>query len=39
MIGLDAEVRVSAMKIIVSFVFEIDGNDKNIEINLIKVPL
>lgn len=37
MIGLDAEVKMSAMKTIAGLVFEIDGDGINIEIGLIEV--
>lgn len=39
MIDLDAEIGVSAIKIMVDFVFEIDSNGKDTEIDLIKVFL
>ena len=39
MIDLDAEVGVSAVKTMAGLVFEIDGDDRNTEIDLIEVLL
>lgn len=39
MIDLNAEVQVFTMITMAGFVFEIDGNGRDIEIDLIKVPL
>ena len=39
MIDLDAEVGVSAVKTMAGLVFEIDGDGRDTEIDLIEVPL
>lgn len=39
MIGLDVDMGMSIIKIIVGLIFKIDENSRNIEINLIEVLL
>lgn len=39
MINLDTKIKVSTVKIMVSLIFEIDSNGRDIEIDLIKVLL